>query len=90
MQIFFIILENLYKKFFKSTYAKIFYVLNILFLILFKFLNIINKHLQTYYGRKIFIMDDNTSAQNNGLRRLTTLQLLNFCLGFSDYNLPGR
>ena len=27
-------------------------------------------------------MDENTSAQNNGLRRLTTLQLLNFCLGF--------
>ena len=27
-------------------------------------------------------MDENTSAQNIGLRRLTTLQLLNFCLGF--------
>ena len=27
-------------------------------------------------------MDENTSAANNGLRKLTTFQLLNFCLGF--------
>ena len=35
-------------------------------------------------------MEENASGTNNGLRKLSTIQLLNFCLGFLVCNLRGK